>query len=386
MGWIGVCGTLPMGGVAADPPPLVTNDVPPPLVIVAPQPLVSPVITGPTNLDLVPNAGAVFPPWPTNALLGNWISIPDWASQFALPAPRRVGESPQPSYEVRGPGGRAIVRIGSNRATVRGVDVMLTHLPQFSGGEPALHRLDLQKTFHPLLWPVEATLTGLTNRVIVLDPGHGGKDVGTAASDGRHFEKNLTLDWAVRLKPLLEQQGFRVILTRTNDTEISLAGRVLVAEENAAGLFVSLHFNSAHPVNGRRGLETYALTPPGMPSTVVRDSEDNVRLAFPNNAHDPANLQLAWHIQKATVESTRTVDHGVQRARFLGVLRGQNRPAVLVEGGYLSNPEESRRICDPAYRQKLAEGVAAGIRELVRASMARLDGDPRPDPQTASNR
>jgi N-acetylmuramoyl-L-alanine amidase len=66
-------------------------------------------------------------------------------------------------------------------------------------------------------------------------------------------------------------------------------------------------------------------------------------------------------IQRTLLKVTGAKDHGVRRARFMTVLRGQNRPAVLVEGGYLSNPREARRIADPAYRQKLAEAVAAAL-------------------------
>ena len=102
-----------------------------------------------------------------------------------------------------------------------------------------------------------------------------------------------------------------------------------------------------------------------MASSVVRDGEDNARLIFPNNAHDPSNLRLAWAVQRAVLQSTGAVDRGVQRARFMGVLRGQNRPAILVEGGYLSNPDEARKIADPVYRQRLAEGVASAIRSFA---------------------
>ncbi|HAM73625.1 MAG TPA: hypothetical protein DCM86_18485 [Verrucomicrobiales bacterium] len=382
---------LPCPG-AATAPPLTTNELDPPLTVAPAQPLASPPVapsqltqpppaTVVTNRDPLPQrpTGELFPLWPTNTLLETQVPLRDWADYYALPAPRRIGEFPQPTYEVRAGGGRALLRIGSPRATIRGVDVLLTHVPQLLGGQPVLHRLDLQKSLHPLLWVDDAAPLLTTNRIIVIDAGHGGKDVGTGTGDGRHFEKTYTLDWALRLRPLLERQGLQVVMTRTNDVEVPLAHRVFIAEEAGAALFISLHFNSAQPVPSRKGLETYALTPPGMPSTFVRDGEDNPRLAFPNNAHDRENLQLAWRIHRAVLNTTHATDRGVQRARFLGVLRGQGRPAVLVEGGYLSNPEESRRIADPQYRQRLAEGVADAVRELVRAPLVRASAATPPE-------
>lgn len=364
---------------AGPPPPLITNEVAPPLEVVVPLPLVAPTVVV-SNLPsggfesytnalpglaaAVPESlSAIFPPWPTNQLRGTMVSLMDWANHYGVAIPKRVASTPQPTYEIRVGDGKALIRVGSARATIRGVDVVLCHLPQFVGGEPALYWLDYIKTLHPLLWAQDPIIDS-TNRLVVIDPGHGGRDVGTGSPDGRNFEKRMTLDWGLRLKVLLEKQGYAVLLTRTNDVEIPLAQRVFIAEEAQAGLFVSLHFNSAYPVNGRRGLETYALTPPGLASTVVRDGEDNARLFFPNNGHDAANLLLAWRIQRGIVASAGAVDRGVQRARFMGVLRGQRRPAVLVEGGYLSNAEDARKIGDPSYRQKLAEGVAAGLRDL----------------------
>src|SRR5690349_17523989 len=95
-----------------------------------------------------------------------------------------------------------------------------------------------------------------------------------------------------------------------------------------------------------------------MPSSLRRGFEDDSTHTFPNNAYDAQNLQYAVRLHRALLKVNGSVDRGVRRARFLSVLRGQNRPAVLLEGGYLSNPKEARLIADPAHRQKLAEAVA----------------------------
>jgi N-acetylmuramoyl-L-alanine amidase len=136
---------------------------------------------------------------------------------------------------------------------------------------------------------------------------------------------------------------------------------VAFADEHKADLFISLHFNSAAPNQRQAGLETFCLTPSGMPSTLTRGYEDDASQVFANNGYDAENLQLAYRLHQALLKENGLADRGVRRARFLGVLRGQNRPAVLIEGGYLSNPQEARRIADPAYREKLAEAVADAL-------------------------
>jgi N-acetylmuramoyl-L-alanine amidase len=98
-----------------------------------------------------------------------------------------------------------------------------------------------------------------------------------------------------------------------------------------------------------------------MPSSLTRGYADDARLVFPNNAFDVENLRYAVRIQQALLRVNGNNDRGVRHARFLDVLQGHHRPAVLIEAGYLSNPEEAKRVADAAYRQKLAEAVAKAI-------------------------
>ena len=109
------------------------------------------------------------------------------------------------------------------------------------------------------------------------------------------------------------------------------------------------------------GLETYCLTPTGMPSSLTRGYSDDPDQVFPNNEFDTENLQYAVRLHRALLKAGATPDRGVRRARFPAILRGQRRPAILIEGGYLSNSSEARRIADPAYRQQLAEAVASAL-------------------------
>jgi N-acetylmuramoyl-L-alanine amidase len=161
------------------------------------------------------------------------------------------------------------------------------------------------------------------------------------------------------------EKGWTVYLTRTNDLDVAVTNRVLLADQWQPGLFISLHFNSGLPANVERsGVQTYCLTPAGMPSSFTRGYEDNLQQSFPNNSYDQQNFHLATRLHRSLVRATGSKDQGVQRARFLSVLRGQNRPAALIEGGFLSNHQEARLISTVAYREKLAGAVAKVLEEL----------------------
>jgi N-acetylmuramoyl-L-alanine amidase len=244
------------------------------------------------------------------------------------------------------------------------MELWLGFAPQMIDNQLFVNALDLKKTVEPLM-SAGAICPARTNGVIVIDPGHGGEDAGAKSTLGNRYEKEFTLDWARRLASLLTAKGWQVYFTRANDSDLALSNRVAVAEQRRADLFVSLHFNSAAPNEDQAGLETYCLTPTGMPSSLIRGFEDDSTLTFPNNSFDGQNLQLACAVHRALLRVNGNHDRGVRRARFPGVLRGQQRPAILIEGGYLSNRREARLISEPGYRQKLAQAVADGIEEVA---------------------
>jgi N-acetylmuramoyl-L-alanine amidase len=290
-----------------------------------------------------------------------WVSLDSWAAQHGIGQPRLLSNSPVTAYTLVSSNGVMVLTIGSPELTWNGIEIHLGFDPQIIDGQIFVYGLDLQKNLEPLLCDPPLALPQ-TNGIIVIDPGHGGMNSGThSILDGR-FEKEFTLDWAMQLAPLLAQEGWQVFLTRTNDVDVSLADRVAFAEAHHADLFISLHFNSLAPEKPPAGIETYCVTPSRMPSTLTRGYADPWFAHFPNNAFDTRNLQLAVRLQGALLHATGMEDRGVCRARFIGALRGQNRPAVLVEAGFLSNPGDARQIETPAFRQKLAEAVAAALR------------------------
>lgn len=299
-------------------------------------------------------------PAPQPPVGATWMSLTRWAAERGFAAPRCLAVAPVTTYSLTTSRGVFVVQIGSGSAFWDGLEVRLGFTPQLIDGQVWLHSLDLQKNLGPLVTGGE----GISRRsgVIVLDPGHGGTSPGARSSHNGAWEKDYTLDWALRLRQLLAAQGWQVLLTRTNDTDVALADRVAFADQSRADLFLSLHFNSSGGGNHQAGLETYCLTPTGMGSHVTRHYEDDATLVFPNNAFDEPNLLLAVRLHRAMLRATGQTDRGVRRARFLTVLRGQQRPAVLLEGGYLSNPAEARRIADWNFRQQLAAAVADALK------------------------
>jgi N-acetylmuramoyl-L-alanine amidase len=282
----------------------------------------------------------------------------------------RVPSEVGPLFELRTSHGVLSLEIGSRAAWWNGSEYWLGFAPRLTNGEPLLFGVDLLKNVVPLV--SGAASPGFTNRVLVIDPGHGGSNTGATSIVNQRAEKELTLDWARRLQRLLATNGWTVHLTRTTDADVPLAERVSLAERVKADLFVSLHFNSAFPKTDQAGIETYCLTPAGLPSSLVRDFTDDSKSVFPNNAFDAQNLHLALRLHGAVVRGAGGTDRGVRRARFMDVLRGQNRPAVLLEGGYLSNPKEARLLASADHRQKLAEAVAKGLSEFVGSSTSAM--------------
>lgn len=323
--------------------------------LLVPPPVQKPVVRpAPTNK---PPVTISPPPLPVRT----WVSLKVWAAAHQIGVPHRLSDLPVVTYALGSKNGVMVLEIGTREATWNGARISLGFAPEFIDGEVFLNSLDLQKNLEPLL--CEPPLTFGTSRVIVIDPGHGGDNTGThSVLDGR-FEKEFTLDWAKRLVPLLESNGWTVFLTRNSDKTVSNSDRVTFTAAHHADLFISLHFNATADRDQQAdGLEIYCLTPTGMPSTVTRGYNDILSEVLPGNACDAQNLQLAVSVQAALQRAAGMEDRGIRRTRFITVLRGQQCPAILIEGGYLSNPAEAKLIESAEYQQKLAEAVANALK------------------------
>ena len=233
-----------------------------------------------------------------------------------------------------------------------------------------------------------AAQLGLKMRRVVIDPGHGGRDTGAIGPHGVR-EKDVALAIARDLAQRLRALGFSVILTRHDDSYVSLDERTRIANQARADLFVSIHCNAAR----RRtlsGVETWTLNVSSdrystrLATFENADAERTVSdlrfiladLATRANASDARSL--AQSVQSSLVRNLRARvgkvgDHGVKQALFY-VLLGARMPAILVETGFISNPAEEARLRSRKYQTSAAEAIAGGVKEFVegRQRLARV--------------
>lgn len=173
-------------------------------------------------------------------------------------------------------------------------------------------------------------------RTVVIDAGHGGHDNG--GQWGRVYEKHLALDTSYRLESKLKALGYQTVMTRRSDYFISLPQRVNMANRYRNAIFVSVHYNYTWKQDVS-GLETFY-------------SSDEGR-------------RLAQHVQNGLIRRTRTVDRSAKYARFY-VIRHAKIPAILVEGGFVSNSKERSRMKSGWFRDSVAQGIVDGIQRYRR--------------------
>lgn len=263
--------------------------------------------------------------------------------------------------------GRIIFTDGSRDARLHGMRVFLGEPALLIKGTLHVPTIDLERFLGPILRPDRLSPRPL--RTIVLDAGHGGQDTGTRNIGRQLDEKNFTLDVAERLRRLLGQDKWRVLLTRSDDRFVSLADRAEFANNAKADLFVSIHFNAVANNAAVRGTETYVLTPRHMRSTSSARLTEEDQVEHPGNRHDAWSAVLGYHMHRELLARLKSDDRGYKRARF-AVLRLVDCPAVLVEAGYLSNDGEAARIAEASYRAKIAEALHTAIHAYDAAQTA----------------
>ncbi|MCX8052715.1 MAG: N-acetylmuramoyl-L-alanine amidase family protein [Armatimonadetes bacterium] len=217
----------------------------------------------------------------------------------------------------------ALTRISTYETSVSdGAVILSVYIPEKAGGK----------------------LAGMT---VVVDPGHGGREKGARWES--IYEKDLNIKIAKAVKAELESQGARVILTRDGDQTMGLAARSEVAVNNAADLFISVHCNSNGSPGSASGIETYY------------------------HMDEPSPRALGYAVHTAVCSATGMCDRRARSDRSLyssglGVLRrlsGTGIPGILLECGYLNTTTDRKKLLDPSYHRKLAEGVVAGLKAYV---------------------
>lgn len=220
---------------------------------------------------------------------------------------------------------------------------------------------------------------GLKLGRVVLDPGHGGHDVGTQGPGGL-LEKDLVLDVARRLGALIEERmGSEVVFTRQDDRYVPLEERTQAANKHKADLFLSIHANSS-PVKTASGVETYYLnftTDKSALEVAARENASSERSIFElgdlirqiaRKDKVDESREFASRIQSSLTampgRGTRTRDRGVKKAPFV-VLIGASMPSVLAEIGFISNPQEEALMKKPEHRQRIAEALYKGLSQYA---------------------
>jgi N-acetylmuramoyl-L-alanine amidase len=252
-------------------------------------------------------------------------------------------------------------RVGSPELYINNLKFILSYPITETGGQPLISRMDLTKLVEPVMRPGRIRNAEPVH-TIILDAGHGGHDKGAVSRFG--YEKDYTLDVAMRARDLLQRQGFRVVLTRTKDDFIALDERTRFANQYSNALFISIHFN--HGGRDATGIETYTLAPRGVPSMMADGPRVSDFSVCPGNVRDAENMALACATHSAMIARSRLYDRGIKRARFV-VIRDITLPGVLIEGGFLSNPHDSALIATPDYRSQLALCIAGAVINYRRA-------------------
>ena len=222
-------------------------------------------------------------------------------------------------------------------------------------------------------------------RRIVIDPGHGGKDYGAPGYLKGVHEKHVVLQIARRLaKKIKAELGLEVIMTRSGDRFLTLEERTALANTQNADLFISIHTNASRDRRAY-GVETYFLN--------LATDEEAIRVAAMENATSTKNIsdlqkilydlmqnakinessRLAAYVQSSTIghlknkRYSRIKSKGVKQAPFY-VLLGAQMPSILIETAFISNARECKRLVDPGFQERLAEGIVEGIRQYIKAT------------------
>jgi N-acetylmuramoyl-L-alanine amidase len=204
----------------------------------------------------------------------------------------------------------------------------------------------MRRLFFLLLFPLLAAAADYSTvpvgaPTIIIDAGHGGTDLGARGRTPYCEEKRLCLQTARLVKQYLNQLGYHVVMTRNSDAFIPLSRRVEVADQAKGDLFVSLHFNSSRNPTAQ-GIEIFFF-----------DSKEKKSRAN-------SSRKLADAILSRVIRRTAAVSRGVKKGNFY-VIRETSIPAVLLEGGFISNPGERANLKTREYQEKIARGVADGI-------------------------
>lgn len=294
---------------------------------------------------------AVPASWPEQTINGIQYTSMDALRSFFAFSPQR--ESHRGYRSIGSKGMKLEYKTGSQDVYLNDLKFVLSYpVVANASGEAMIAALDVDKVIAPVVRPQYIKNAGQL-RCVVIDAGHGGRDAG--ACNGSIREADLNLAVAKKLKSLLLKSGFQVVMTRETDVFLTLQQRVDIANRYNDAIFVCIHHNSARA--SASGIETFTLAPQGTTSPYARTLRNR---ALAGNRQDSTNIALAAAVHSTAILYSKALDRGIQRARF-SVLCTVRHPAILFEGGFVTNPKESRLLCDPTYQNALALAIHNGI-------------------------
>jgi N-acetylmuramoyl-L-alanine amidase len=271
-------------------------------------------------------------------LTGAQLAEPYYRKEFAGGPIREVRTAPQPESD-----GKPVCRI---------VVELRESAPHAFSSDGA----DLVLAIGPETWalppPAYRPAGRLKGKRIVVDPGHGGHDIGAPAKPGSPpdtpYEKDVVLDIGTRLARLLRAEGASVIMTRDDDTFVTLQGRAAIANKLAADTFVSIHCNSCP-------------TPDTLCGTSVYYDHEN-------------SIELAELVQKEMIADLATEDNGIRNANF-AVIRRTTGPGVLVETGFINHKGDREKLTNPNFRERTARAILRGVIRFLSQPPAKSNAD-----------
>ena len=218
-----------------------------------------------------------------------------------------------------------------------------------SSGDLLVSKMDVLQVIEPVLRPTYIANRSAV-RTVVIDPAHGGHDTGTVTPYAR--EADVALVVATKLGAELRKRGFEVVFTQEQNQYQSPQGRVDKANAVPAAIFISLHLNSGR--SDMKGVQTYTMTP------AAKNEKP-----LPGHEFSKCSMALAMALHSSMVEKAEAADGGCRRARY-SLLNSLRCPAVMVEMGYATNPEEGTRLSTEEYQMKMATALASGVEAFAR--------------------